>query len=369
VPEPGTCRLAALRVTLDGSVLGWGPGGIARYLRNLLHWMVQDPELQFEVLANSRTPVADVPGVTEIDRRLKGGPLWRAAVLSPHLLSHRPDVFWVPGLNPPLVLPHPYAITVHDLAPAFLSSVKPRLETLAFRTIYRRAVTGATHVLADSETTASDLQRHWSIPAERITVVPLGVSERFSPDESGAARRRVIDRWGLTRPYVLLAGTIEVRKGLDLAVEIAKAIRPELVVVFCGRFGYGHQSIVSEGETAGACFLGVVSDQELVDLYRSAEVLLVPSVYEGFGLTALEAMACGTPAIVAGSAGSLESLYSGGAIVVGERKVTAWTRAIEEVTGDRSRWSDAGLALAADYTWQRSAARTAEVLKAAAQHG
>jgi glycosyltransferase involved in cell wall biosynthesis len=351
-------------VALDGSILGWGPGGIPRYLRNVLVHLAEDPELSLEVLANSRTEVVGIPGITEHDIRLTGGLAWRTAVLSAHLYRHRPDVFWLPTPTVPRYLPHPYVTTVHDLSPVIFPATKPRSAQISFGITFRKAVTRADQVIAVSEATADDLCRVWGIPEERITVVPLGVSENFRRGDPLEARRRLEARFGLQGDFALVVGTVEERKGLEVAIEIAEA-STDWKIVFVGRRGFGHGPIVSRGENAGARFLGEVSDDELVDLYRSAEMLLLPSIYEGFGLPALEAMASGCPVVIAGNSGSLDQIYGDAAMVVEDRSPTAWISAMKEVRSERERFVQIGGLLAARFTWQASAQATAEVLKRA----
>jgi glycosyltransferase involved in cell wall biosynthesis len=357
--------MSEIRVVLDGSVLGWGHGGIPRYLRNVLAHMAKEEDLLIELLANSRFPVAQIEGVSERDLRIKGGIVWRSTVLVGSLLVHRPDVYWLPTTTPPPFIPRPYVVTVHDLAPVIFPSSKGKSGTIAFRTTYRRAVTRADHVLAVSEATARDLREIWSVPAERITVVPLGVSGFFTPGNRDEAVRRVTDLFGVSGPFALVAGTIEERKGLEIAVDIAES-SPGFQVVFAGRNGFGHEAVVSRGRKAGAVFLGEVDDTSLLDLYRAAEVLLVPSIYEGFGLTPLEAMACGCPVVIAGDAGSMDELYPEAGRVVADRTVAAWMDAISDVRTDRGKWALAGRQLAGSFTWEATADATAGVLRSVA---
>jgi len=350
---------------LDGSILGWGAGGISRYMRNVLTHMAQEPDLRIELFSNSRDPVARIPGIVEHHRRVKGGILWRSTVLSATLIRRRPDVYWLPTTFWSPYLPRPYVVTVHDLAPAIFPFSKSMTEVIAFRNLYRRLVIRADHVLAVSEATAHDLRTMWSVPDERITVVPHGVSSFFAPGDTSLAQKNVEKRWNLAERFALVVGTVEERKGLDLAMEIAE-ISPDLKVVFAGRPGFGHERVVSRGEAVGALFLGEVSDDELLDLYRAAELLLAPSLYEGFGLTPLEAMACGCPAIVAGQAGALTQIHEDGAIVVADRDARSWSDAMHVVRSDRNRWSERGMNLASRYTWEATASGTAQVLRTVA---
>ena len=112
--------------------------------------------------------------------------------------------------------------------------------------------------------------------------------------------------------------------------------------------------------------VGAVDDDELVDLYRAAEVLVCPSHYEGFGITPLEAMACGTPAVIAADSGGLVETSGSAAVVVAERTGAAWLAGIADAARRRDSLAPIGLALAARFRWPEVAAATAEVLRAAA---
>lgn len=348
-------------VALDGSILGWGAGGISRYLRNVLEHLALTDDLEIELYANSRDPVIDIPGIVEHDIRLKGGLVWRTAVLARQIYKNKPDVFWIPSPTRPPYIPHPYVVTVHDLGPVLFPSTKSTLSNVWFATSYRRAVTRADHVIAPSEATARDLREVWALSEDHISVVPHGVSRLFSPGDREAAKRHVSEHFGLERPFCLVVGTIEARKGLDVVVDVAVA-DPGSLIVFAGRPGFGHEPVMSRGHAAGAIFLGEVTDAHLVELYRAAEMLLLPSVYEGFGLSALEAMACGCPAVTAARAGSLDEFYRDGARSVSERSSEAWIEAMRDVAANRNAWVAKGLELASQHTWDRTAAATARIL-------
>jgi O-antigen biosynthesis alpha-1,3-rhamnosyltransferase len=353
------------RVVVDASILGWPDSGIRRYVDVLVTHLSRDRRLELVLVTNERDPVADVPGATEVARRVKSGMLWRNSAFA--LQARQADVVWSPWPMVPLWgVGRPLVVTVHDISPLLHRGTKTLTSTLGMATGGRRAVRAAAHVLCDSQTTAGDLDRHFGVAREKMTVVPLAVDPRFSPGDRDQARAGVKERWGLEGPFLLAVGTVEPRKGYDLLPKIA-CLLPELPIVVAGRPGPRSDELLAE--LAQACqVLGGVTDQELLDLYRAAEVLLVPSVYEGFGFTPWEAMACGTPALVAAGSGALEEMVRG-VMPVLERDALVWANEIKAAASDRARLTAIGLRAASRRTWDDVASETAEVLLGVAPGG
>ena len=353
-----------LRVAVDANALAWGWSGIPKHIDRIARELVkQDVELY--LLANTDRPFASIPGARQVFRRRRGGAIWRNTFVRPWLARRAPDVFWAPETVAPLLVPVPTVVTVHDVGPLLLAGIKPRRHHFAFRTAAARSVRGATLVVAVSQTTARDVETLWGVPRTKVRVVPNGVDDRFRPVDRDQATARVRERWGISRPFALFVGTVEPRKGVDLLSSIA-AVAEDFDVVLAGAPGFQGTELVLGAAEAGARVLGAVGDDELPDLYCAAEALLAPSLYEGFGLTPLEAMACGTPAVVAAGAGALGEISGPAAIEVESRSPEAWVEAVARAASRRDELAARGLEHVRQFRWPDVARRMRAVLSEAA---
>jgi glycosyltransferase involved in cell wall biosynthesis len=244
-------------------------------------------------------------------------------------------------------------MTVHDLVPVRWPETMPRWHRSYTALFIGRMLDAADRIIAPSQDTADDLNALLHVPAEKIRVVPNGVDALFfGPPVRAAAERP---------PYVLFVGTPEPRKNLARLISAMTILRergrPEnLVIVGAGGWG--------DGITAGPGIqqTGRVSDEELHTLYANANCLALPSLHEGFGLPALEAMAAGTP-VVAGQSGALPEVTGGAAILVDPLSAVAIADGIERAIADRARLVQMGRSRAGEFTWDRAAALTAEVYR------
>jgi glycosyltransferase involved in cell wall biosynthesis len=268
----------------------------------------------------------------------------------------------------------PTVVTVHDVLPYELRA-DPQMSglrhpiDLAFYRLALRGLRRASLILADSVYTAAALRRHTRIDGKLIRVVPLGVdTTRFVPVEPDATLRA---RYGLSgdERYVVYVGSEHPRKNLGTLVEAFAAAAGrsrELRLLKVGRAHHADERARLRALAAGlgvadrVRFLDDVPERDLPALYGAASVCVIPSLYEGFGLPVLEAMACGVP-VVCSNRTSLPEVAGDAALVV-EPSVRALASAIEAVLGDPSQAAalrERGLRRAAEYTWRRTAESTA----------
>jgi glycosyltransferase involved in cell wall biosynthesis len=351
-----------MHVAVDANVLEAAWGGIPKHLHRVATELAAAGD-RVDLLVNLRRWESPVPGARAVPLRLRGRGPWRDLAVPLWALRRRPDVLWAPETVLPRRIGVPTVVTVHDLAPLIFPDSKPPEVESEFATAVARSVRSATRVICVSQATAREVRERWGV--ERVEVIGNGVDDRFAPGEAAADRDWAAAQLGLARPFVLHVGSLEPRKGLDVLIEAAER-SPDWQLVLAGRPGYEGERILAAARAAGAAWLPDVDDDGLARLYRAARVVAVPSLYEGFGIVPLEAMASGTPVAVAANAGALGELAGDAAVEVGDRSGEAWAAGIERADRRRAELVPKGLARAARHRWPQVAAAVRRVLREAA---
>ena len=250
-------------------------------------------------------------------------------------------------------------VVIHDVAAIRHPEWYGRAYAAWQRALLPRLARRARLVLTVSEFSQGEIVSTLAAPPERVEVVPGGVGESFTPDADPSAARAA---HGLDRPYVLTVATRIARKNLGALARAHAALAErgiELVAAGSGR------AYMRAGEAAAARPLGYVAEEHLAGLYAGARAFVLPSLYEGFGLTCLEAMACGTP-VVAADRGALPETCGDAALLVDPEDERALADAVLTAVDDRERLSAAGRERAAPFTWDATARATDEAVARAA---
>jgi len=296
--------------------------GTARVVRGLSHALAGRPELEIVPLAFGGAGRA-----ATVARDLAWYPVGIAHA------ARSLDVLHCTTMRGPVRARPPVVVTVHDLALLRHPEAFPPWHRLTGRAALRHGVRRADAVIAVSAFTRDEIVELLHVPAERVRVVSNGLEPIFTP-EGPAARG----------DYVLAVGTLEPRKNLARAVEAAGLAGVELRVV--GARGWG--GVEAPG------WAGRVDDEELAALYRGARCLVFPSLYEGFGLPVLEAMACGTP-VVTTRGGATQEVAGGAAVLVDALDAAAIAAGIAEAGARRDELRRLGLERARAFSWSHSA--------------
>ncbi|MCX6032904.1 MAG: glycosyltransferase family 1 protein [Chloroflexi bacterium] len=371
-----------MRIAIDYTPALRQSAGIGRYTRNLVAALADlDRENQYTLFcagekatgawpANFTMRASRIPArwLTAAWHRLRL-PLPAEQLAGDCDLYHSPD-FALPPLRRARGV-----VTVHDLSFLRLPEcADPGLRSFLERTV-PRSVAQAHRVLADSESTRRDLIELLHVPPEKITVLLPGIEARFRPVRDPARLAEVRDRYKLPGWFILSMSTLEPRKNFARLITAYAQMRRQTglphQLVIAGRPGWLYQPIYDqvrkEGLAEQVSFLGFVADEDLPALYTLADLFAFPSLYEGFGLTPLEAMACGTP-VVAGNNSSLPEVVGNAGLLVDATDVDAIADAMARVLGNATlcvRLSDLGRAQAARFTRSATAEKLLEAYRLA----
>ena len=317
-----------MKVGVDTSPLVQTRAGTARHVRGLLGALRNRPGLDLELLS-----FGGVGRASSVIRDV----LWYPVGLGRS--ARALDVLHCTTFRGPTAGRVPTVLTVHDLAILRAPEAFPRWHRLYGRAGLRDVLRAADAIVSVSEFSRAETVELAGVPAERIRVIPHGVDPVFTPDGARA-----------DGDYVLAVGTLEPRKNLARAVEAAREAGVDLRVV--GARGWG--GVEADG------WVGEIPDAGLAALYRGARCVLYPSLYEGFGLPVLEAMACGTP-VVTSVGTAMEEVAGGAAILVDPLDVAAIAHGIHEAAERRDQLVTAGLARAGELTWEHAADSVVEL--------
>lgn len=317
-----------------------GPHGIGRFARNVLSRLPEHTELK-----SGPRPLSALD------------PLW----LSYQIAALRPSAFFSPGFNSPAVSTRPLIITIHDLTHIQFPAFATWGRRLYYQFLVKPAAIRAVCVLTGSEYSRTQILKWSGLPETRVVNISYGVEALFHPDGP---------RYEPGYPYILYVGNFRAHKNLDrLLAAFAQIDYPELRLILTGNktpeLAERLRTLKLEQRVQ---FAGTVSDEVLSRLYRGAALLIFPSLLEGFGLPALEAMACGTP-VIASRTTSLPEVVGDAGVLIDPTDIDDIHRAIERVLGDaelRRRMRALGLLRARRFCWEGVAERVHQAICQAA---
>jgi glycosyltransferase involved in cell wall biosynthesis len=316
-----------------------GNHGIGRFARRVL------ADLDYRAISLSSNPAAPLDA-------------WHLARALAKTTSA--DMFFSPGYNTPLFCHAQFVFTIHDLSHIYCPENSSPLIRLYYATVMKRACHRAVKILTVSEFTRAQIAQWSGVSASKIQNVSCGVDPIYRP---GA------EVYGLPFPYLLSVSNRKRHKNeFRMVAAFAKAdLDPRIHLVFTGESDAALAGCISQHNVMHRVdFMGVVAEEKLPSLYRGAEGLMFISLYEGFGLPLLEAMACGTPAITSNTSGMPETA-GGAALLVDPTSVEQMSEAIEQLVGDRDlrdELREKGLRRASQFSWTNTRRKVHQVLKA-----
>jgi glycosyltransferase involved in cell wall biosynthesis len=371
--------------------------GIGTYTRSLLHALGKlDTENHYVLIStpeDART-ITGLPGNFETAVYNRAEQDYAEHVAFPmYLRGLHPDLVHIPLNRVPFFMIKPYVVTVHDMASLFFeqrSGVRMELR----RFLFRRGVTRADRVIAVSEATRRDLLKTMGVPGERVRLVYNAPNPEFfahrrvadarvaGPEGPAIERRRILERYSIHYPFLLYAGNIRPQKNIPRLVEAFAVARAQLAdhpvykdlrLIIIGDeislYPAVRQAVIKSRVEDVVRFMGFVPFDTLRSFFEAAAAFVFPSLYEGFGLPPLEAMASGTP-VVTSNVSSLPEVVADAAVLVNPENVFDIARGIQEVLLDenlRQRLIRKGQEQAARFSWERTAREVLEIYREVAK--
>jgi glycosyltransferase involved in cell wall biosynthesis len=359
-----------MRIALNAWFNDQPTTGSGQYVRQLVPALRRaDPSIEIEVVA---------PRI-----RNDAAKVWFEQVTFPRAAARmKADIAFVPYWAPPLQCSVPVVVTIHDVIPLALPAYRGGPLQRLYTSLVRAASPNATHILTDSEFSKQDIQRLLHVSADRITAIPLAAEERFTPAIPEEALQRVQERYRLPESYVFYLGGYDARKNAETLFQVytwcAETIGQDFPLLMTGTsdtpafaadgramtLGQMMQELELDAETVR--FIGRPPEEDKPALYAGARCFLYTSTYEGFGLPALEALACGTP-VVGSDASSIPEVVGNAGMLVNPFDARAMAGALIGVCTEDTlyqRLRERALLRSTQFSWQRTALETLAVFKA-----
>ncbi|MDI6782589.1 MAG: glycosyltransferase family 1 protein [bacterium] len=368
-----------MKIAIDARALTKQPTGTGYYLKNLLDEFARAEVDNTYYLCSSREfsyipPENESRFIPVIQRGLPGN-LWLQLQVPRLIKKYQFDLFHSPFGVIPFRCDCATVSTVHDLAFHFYPKLTDFKNRILLPRLVPKSLNLATTIIVDSESTKQDLIVLYKIADHKIAVIHLAAGSQYHPIPKIPARNKLAEKYRINTPFILFVGTLEPRKNIPLLLRAYEQLSPELrsqyKLVFVGKKGWQEHSIFRLVEELKlqeqTLFTDYVPEEDLPFFYNSASVFVYPSLYEGFGLPVIDAMACGIPVITSDTS-SMPEIVSYAGIFVAPGDVSALTNAITRLLIDRElseHLSEKAITRAHLFSWRNTATKTLEIYTAA----
>lgn len=375
-------------IALNASILSAPRTGIGHYVAELAAEL-QSSQIELELFDGwnwrKDIPTAALPGYSRLSGWVKRfvpnayslRRYLQQARFSQGSARLRPALYHEPSLWP-FEFDGPMVMTLHDLTHVHYPFTQPADRLREIERHVSRGLERAQRVITDSRFIADEVSRHYGIPADKLVVAPLGHAPRFHPRSPEQLIKTLAPLGLQAGRYLICVGTVEPRKNLHLAIDgylrLPEKVRRHFPLLIAGLPGWGalqlHGSLRRALASQQIRLLGYQSDLVLAELLAGARLLLFPSLYEGFGLPVLEAMASGTPVVLSRRA-SLPEVAGTAGLYIEPEDAQGCANALYHLIDDDADWqarSAAGLTRAQDFTWTRCAQITAATYRELLDH-
>jgi alpha-1,3-rhamnosyl/mannosyltransferase len=373
-----------MRVALNARILLAPRTGIGHYVAELIRSLQIQNDLELHLFYGRKwgkeLTETSLPGYSRlaaIAKRVIPGAYHLRRLIEQHrfdagLKSSSADIYHEPSLWP-LDFDGPMVMTLHDLTHLHFPQTQPRNRLAEIERRVDKGIENAKRILVDSAFMGREVVDHFGLKPEKVVVAPLGSSSAFAPRDEADTNDTLQNHALRYRQYLLCVATLEPRKNLRLVLRayalLPEKLRSQYPLLLVGMSGWGKNAFADDLRKALATghvrLAGYLEQEELINIIASARALIYPSLYEGFGLPVLEAMACGTPVIISDRA-SLPEIAGKAGIVVSAEDAFQLREAMQTIIEDNNEWlfrRQAGLTRAKDFSWDRCAMITAQTYR------
>jgi radical SAM superfamily enzyme YgiQ (UPF0313 family)/glycosyltransferase involved in cell wall biosynthesis len=372
-----------MRIAFDGTALRPGRTGVGYYTEHLLHHLAQAASNDELIVVSNRSidTTSPLPSRVRVATPARRVPrlVWMQTLAVNALREVEADVVHFTNGMLPVVSRVPNVVTIHDMSLRLYPRYHPPRRVILNRPLVDLAARRADAIITPSESAKRDIVRLYQLDPKRVHVVYEAAAPSFRRVHDASALEHVRARYGLSERVILYVGTIEPRKNLPTLIDAfaarqrSRELRHQLVCV--GPYGWLSRGIETQIRRAGAAeaikFTGYVPFDDLSAIYSLAEMFVYPSMYEGFGLPVVEAMACGVP-VITGQTAALSEIGGGAIMEIDRIDPETLGRALVDMAHSRDRreeLSGRGLVRAASFSWERAAGESLEIYRETATAG
>ena len=378
-----------MKIAIDARCLTGRFTGDRTYWKSLIHSLAAiDNENEYLLLSRNPIDASELPNAPNFQAatvHARNDRAWTFLALPAAVRAARADVLHGQYTMPPkLLCSCPYVCTVHDVSFQIFPEWFPIRDRILMNLTVPLSMRSAAHVITDSESSRRDILRSYKFSESHVSSILLGLTPGFESAAKGGQtqietdRALILQKYGIEYPFILCLGVLQPRKNLNRLAEAYGKLKAQQGVphslVLVGKAGWlqGREDIVDAARKTGGdaaasaiVFPGYAPDEELAAWYRAADLFVHPSLYEGFGIPPLEAMACGTPLVVS-NAPALPEITGDVALQPDPMDVDGWVAAMHRAITDsqlRQEMRFAGPVRAAAFSWQETARKTLNIYK------
>ncbi|MFB6181657.1 MAG: glycosyltransferase family 4 protein [Candidatus Magasanikbacteria bacterium] len=350
--------------------------GVEKYCFQIIQHLKEEVPANVQVILYSKRPLnfglEDLPENWESKVLSWPWRLWTQIRLSYEMVASPVDALFIPGHTFPLFHPKKTILTIHDIAAAKFQQSYNLFERY-YSLMPAKMSRSLSKIIVPSEFTKKELTEEFSVSREKIHVIPHGFnSDYHQEDQSPSPKQKALNKYDIQKPFLLFIGRLELKKNLPRIIQAFNKIKngdhSNLSLVLGGKHGYGYKEVKKEIERSkfkqNIKEIGWIDEDFKRDLISQSELLLLPSLYEGFGFPVLEAFSCETP-VLASEGTSLEEVGGSAPIYVNPLSVDSIYKGIESALSDRNLIENKvkfGKKRLQEFSWEKCARQTAKVL-------